>query len=179
MLVKLTEGNILHFSNQRHVQHQTCIYEKMTLLRRFRHAISFLSQKCTNNFDRDSHLQASLHTSVGHYNEIHELAYIYLIHCRTLHYLYLTGQESMAINCNRRFHRKKRIPFCTVRVTDHWDKLPREDLESLSLEIFKGIWSWCWATWSKCTCSRRKLDLMNSRGPFQPQLFNNSVVFGA
>lgn len=30
------------------------------------------------------------------------------------------------------------IPFCTVRVTDHCDKLPREVLESLSLEIFKS-----------------------------------------
>ena len=37
----------------------------------------------------------------------------------------------------RRFHRHKRKNFFTVLVTDYWNRLPREIVESPSLEIFK------------------------------------------
>ena len=38
---------------------------------------------------------------------------------------------------HRRFHLNMRGRFFTVRVTEHWNKLPRDVVESPSLEIFK------------------------------------------
>ncbi|KFV78680.1 hypothetical protein N308_05749, partial [Struthio camelus australis] len=36
-----------------------------------------------------------------------------------------------------KFHLNMRKNFLTVRVTEHWNKLPREAVESPSLETFK------------------------------------------
>ncbi|KFV75624.1 hypothetical protein N308_00136, partial [Struthio camelus australis] len=38
---------------------------------------------------------------------------------------------------HRRFHLNMRKNFFTVRVTEPWSRLPREAVESPSLEIFK------------------------------------------
>jgi len=38
---------------------------------------------------------------------------------------------------HRKFHINMQKNFLTVKVTEHWNRLPREVLESPSLEIFK------------------------------------------
>lgn len=44
------------------------------------------------------------------------------------------GQKLM----HRKLHLNRRIIFFTVRVTAHWNRLPRERVKSLSLDILKN-----------------------------------------
>jgi len=37
----------------------------------------------------------------------------------------------------RKFHLNMRKNFCTLKVTEHWNRLPREAVDSASLETFK------------------------------------------
>ncbi|KFV88701.1 hypothetical protein N308_12824, partial [Struthio camelus australis] len=39
---------------------------------------------------------------------------------------------------HRKFHLNMRKTFFPVRVTEHWHRLPRDGVESPSLEIFKA-----------------------------------------
>jgi len=57
---------------------------------------------------------------------------------------------------HRRFSLNIRKDFFTVQVTQHWHRLPREVVESLSLEILKAVCSWSWATGSQLPCLSRK-----------------------
>lgn len=45
------------------------------------------------------------------------------------------------------------------------------------LKYSKPSWMWLWETCSRWLCLNRRLDLMISRGPLQPQHFDNSVIF--
>ena len=39
--------------------------------------------------------------------------------------------------------------FFTVRVTEHWNRLPRDVVETLSLEIFKPAWTLFFAAYCR------------------------------
>lgn len=50
----------------------------------------------------------------------------------------VTGHRAMAINhTTKKFHLNMRKKFFTLRVEKHWNRLPRQVVESPSLEIVK------------------------------------------
>lgn len=65
--------------------------------------------------------------------------------------------------------------FSTVRVLEHCHRLPREAVQSLSLEIFKPQLGMAQSNVSVAdTALSRGLDLTTSRDAFQPQLLCGS-----
>lgn len=66
----------------------------------------------------------------------------------------LSGQKLM----DRRFHLNMRENIFTVQVTEHWSRLPRKVMESLSLEMFqKAFWTQSCITSSKIPCVSREI----------------------
>ena len=56
---------------------------------------------------------------------------------------------------HRKFHLNMRKNFFAVRVTEQWNKLPREVVESPSVEAFKTHLDVFLCPCSGCACSRR------------------------
>ena len=101
--------------------------------------------------------------------------YIYLmIRCQ------MNGAKLFSVACgNRRrgsghklehrmFHTNTRKVSFTVRVTEHWNRLPRSVVESLFLDILKTPLDSFPCNLSSGTCFSRGLDKMILRGHFQP-----------
>jgi len=76
----------------------------------------------------------------------------------------------------RRFRLNIRKHVFTVRMTEHWRRLPRKDVEPPSLEEFRSRLDMVLATRSGCPCLSRGLDDKTSRAPFQPQPFWDCYV---
>ena len=73
---------------------------------------------------------------------------------------------------HRKFCTNMQRNFFTVRVMEHWNRLPRWVVDSPSLEIFKTCL--CSLVWG--TCFAGGLDSMISRAPFQPLQFCDSAI---
>jgi len=58
-----------------------------------------------------------------------------------------------------KFHPNMRTNFFTVRVTEHWNRLPRETVKSLSLEIFMTHFHAFLCSLLKRTFFRRRVGL--------------------
>jgi len=59
----------------------------------------------------------------------------------------------------RKFQLNMRKNFFTLRVMEHWNRLPREALESAFLEIFKTPWMQCCAACCRRPCFGRGVGL--------------------
>ncbi|RMC09947.1 hypothetical protein DUI87_12734 [Hirundo rustica rustica] len=77
---------------------------------------------------------------------------------------------------HKKFHLNMKN-FFTVCVTEHWNKLPREVVESPSLEIFKnGLDSFSSNVIQVDPALVGRMDQMSHCGPFEPHAFSNSVI---
>jgi len=77
----------------------------------------------------------------------------------------------------RKLQLNMRKNFFPLRVTEHWHRLPREVVESPSLEIFKTHLDKVLCSPLQATLLRQGgLDWMTHRGPFRPRPFCGSVI---
>ena len=76
-----------------------------------------------------------------------------------------------------KFHLNTRRKFFTLRVTEHWHRLPRGAVGSPSLEILKTHLGWGPVQPALGDpASAAGLDWMICRGPFQPLPFCDSII---
>jgi len=89
-----------------------------------------------------------LRTSVRHWNKIHELASVSLVHCKSIT---IPLPDRARRNGHKMKHRRypltTRKHFFAVRVTEHLHRLPREVVESPWVEILgsclvRGLGNW-------------------------------------
>jgi len=66
--------------------------------------------------------------------------------------------------------------FFTLRVTEPWNRLPREVVESPSLEIFKTSLDVVLCSLLWVTLLGQGLDWVTQRGPFQPLPCCDSLI---
>jgi len=69
---------------------------------------------------------------------------------------------------HRKFHTNVQKNLFTVRMTEHWNSLPKEAVESPSLAILKICLGTFLLNLLKGTSFSRGLDYMTFRGLFQP-----------
>lgn len=74
-----------------------------------------------------------------------------------------------------RFSLNIRKNFCTVQVTERWNRLPREVVASPCLEIFRSHLDTVLDNLLKVFLHEQGLDQRISGGLFQPQPFCGSV----
>ena len=75
-----------------------------------------------------------------------------------------------------KFYTNKQKNVFTVRMTEHWNRLPREVVESPSMEIFKIQMDTFLRILLEGTCFSRGLNQMTSRDSFQPLNFCDSGI---
>jgi len=76
---------------------------------------------------------------------------------------------------HQKFQTNMRKNFFTVRMTEHWNRLPKEVVKSPSLEIFKICLDLTWATYCREPALAEGLDFI-SRRPFQTLQFCDSGI---
>jgi len=80
---------------------------------------------------------------------------------------------------HRKFHLNITKNFVTLRVTEHWNRLPSEVRKSPSLEIFKSCVDMVLVQPALGEPAlAKRLDQMTHRGPFQPlPFFDSGIIY--
>ena len=74
---------------------------------------------------------------------------------------------------HKKFHRNMQKYFFKIRVMEQWNRLPREIMESPSMETFKTHLDAYLCDLLQGTCFSRGLGSVISIGPFQPLRFSD------
>jgi len=77
---------------------------------------------------------------------------------------------------HRKFCVNMRKNFFPLRVTEHWNRLPREFVDSPSLEIFKTLLDVVLCSLLWVTLLGQGFGLDDPQSPFQPLPFCDSVI---
>lgn len=72
----------------------------------------------------------------------------------------VAGQRTVGVNWNihRKFHLNMRKNFISLKMTEHWKKLPRFAVESPSLEMFKPAWMLSFVTYCRKPALAKELE---------------------